>query len=175
MGIVKRNELIHWLLEEGGPSIRYRTARELAQGETWKGQETILIESPLVCRWLENLRPELGFNQLHGAAPRTFESAMGKLTQLGCRAGMPEFDRRTQIFRAWFQEVDKRQQDENFSWIPFLKMLAAPFLARAGYHHEPSLRKFAADRLRVLYQFTRRGRFDLYIASQCALTPVTRL
>ena len=79
------------LFEHGGPAIRYRTAAELMDRETGIDLPQLaeeLLASPSVTRWLERLRPETGFMQLHSSKPTAFENAMGKLTQLGCRAGM---------------------------------------------------------------------------------------
>lgn len=125
-----------------------------------------MLASPLVRRWLDRLHPLLGFNQLHGAAPTTFESAMGKLTQLGCRAGMPVFDRRTEASRAWFQEAVAAPLDDIFSWTPFLRLLVGAFLSRAGYWDEVPLIDFLNYRLEVLYQFTRQRRYDLYVETE---------
>ena len=55
---------IEWLMQEGGPVIRYRTATELADAPgaaERKRLERALIESRLVRLWLGRLRPDTGF------------------------------------------------------------------------------------------------------------------
>jgi hypothetical protein len=157
-------ELIEWLFENGGTAIRYRTAVEfLPADHNLDDLEDELLASPLVRRWLENLHPELGFNQLHGAAPTTFESAMGKLTQLGCRRGMEPFDKKTEVFRHWFQEAVHELPAPSFSWTPFLRVLVGAFLSRAGYWEDSSLKDYLDYRLEVLYQFARQRRYDLHV------------
>ena len=153
--------LLNWLYDNGGPVIRHRVRTEfdfivpaLAQSD--------LFNSPLVVKWLNRLQPELGFNQLHGALPTTFENVMGKLTQLGCRSGMLQFDLRVQPFLEWFRENANLPVSSEYSWKPFIVMLMAPFLARAR-NFEESLREFATSRLETLYQFCRRGRYDIYV------------
>ena len=152
-----------WLLDNAGPAIRFRVMSELTgTGQSMERASKKLLQSNLVQTWLDRLTPELGFNQLHGAAPSTFESAMGKLTQLGCRQGMPSFDQRTHIFREWFRAAVDEVPDSNFSWTPFLRALVSPFLARAGYWEEQSLSDYLAYRLDVLNPVAQSRRVEIY-------------
>ncbi len=154
--------LVDWLMQEGGPVIQYRTARELMGNES-ADLEMAMLTSPLVVKWLANMRPELGFNQIHGAVPTTFENAMGKLTQLGCRAGMWLFDQKTEPFRKWFREVAGAPLTNEFHWQPFLRMVVAAFLARAGYWDEEVLQAYAAYRLDTICQICRQQRYDIFV------------
>ena len=153
--------MIEWLSENGGPVIRHLVRAEFGiDGSDYSQSD--LFNSPLVVKWLDRLQPEFGFNQFHGALPTTFENVMGKLTQLGLRAGMLPFDLRVQSFLEWFGERAGQPVSEEFSWRPFLCMLVAPFLARAGYF-DGSLPEFALHRLETLYHFCREGRYDIYV------------
>jgi hypothetical protein len=55
-----------WLLDAGGPVIRYRTARDLMDraGTALDGLRRDLLRSPLVRRWLARLGPGTAFAQL---------------------------------------------------------------------------------------------------------------
>ena len=157
-----QTEVLEWLYQNGGPAIRQRVCADLG----YPGRvHTLsnLLNSPLVMTWLERLRGDFGFNQLHGATPEAFENVMGKLTQLGLRAGIQPFDLRLRPYLDWFRQQADQAALSEFSWRPFLSMLAAPFLMRAGYFEERALIEYAAQRLETLYQFCRQGRYDIYV------------
>jgi hypothetical protein len=161
---VLHEQALEWLLEYGGPAIRYRTATELLDDSTGVDLDELtaaLLESPLVNEWLERLIPETGLNQLHGSKPTTYESAMGKLTQLGCRSGMLPFDERVRPFRDWLAQTMRDAQD--WSWMAFQRAMVGGFLAVAGYHDDWAVRQQMVRRLEVLYQFTRRKDYDIYV------------
>jgi hypothetical protein len=152
--------LVEWLFENSGPVIRHLVQAEFGyDGQT---SNVELLNSPLVVKWLDRLQPEFGFNQLHGAKRNNLENVMGKLTQLGLRAGMLPFDLRVQPFLEWFREQTRYPVSAGFTWRPFLCMLVTPFLVRAGYLVE-FLTKFALHRLESLYQFCHQGRYDIYV------------
>ncbi len=153
---------VAWLLEHGGPAIRYRTLTELCRGAS---QEDIaraaeeLCASPLVQTWLARFQRDDRFDKLHGSAPTTFENVIGKLAQLGCRAGMPALDAATAYFRRWLAE----ECPEGWSWRPFQQKLVGGLLAAAGYGQDPVVRRYLKRRLENLYAFTSRKDWDLYV------------
>ncbi|MGC9349789.1 MAG: hypothetical protein ACP5JG_16745, partial [Anaerolineae bacterium] len=83
------SEVHAWLLQEGGPAIRYRTARELLSGgadSTANAEE--LLASPMVQTWLARLGEPGGLASFHSSKPEAFENAAAKLRDLGLHAGM---------------------------------------------------------------------------------------
>ena len=161
---MNREAMADWLLNHAGPAIRFRVMAEGTGAVQDMGiAAKSLLQSHLVQTWLKRLTPELGFNQLHGAAPTTFESAMGKLTQLGCRQGMPPFDQRTQVFRKWFRGAVDEVPGPDFSWMPFLRALVSPFFARAGYWDEQCLVDYLLYRLDVLNDVAQSRRVNIHL------------
>jgi hypothetical protein len=161
---MQNRDIIDWLLENGGPTIRYRVATELLDDLSsvdLNGLVAALLESSLVNRWLERLIPETGRDQLHGSKPTAYENAMGKLTQLGCRSCMPPFDERVRPFRDWL--VQTMEDVRGWSWMPFQRMIVGGFLAAAGYHGDQAVMQEMAHRLDVLYQFARQKDYDIYV------------
>ena len=135
-------QTLEWLLENGGPAIRYRTAIELLDDPTGVDLDELtaaLLESPVVNGWLERLIPGTGFNQLHGSKPTTYESAMGKLTQLGCRRGMPPFDERVRPFRDWLAQTMRDAQD--WSWMAFQRAMVGGFVEKPAQDLEAGGRR----------------------------------
>jgi len=161
---MNEREVVGWLLENGGPTIRYRAATELLDDPTSVDLGALtaaLLESPLVNGWLERLIPETGTNQLHSSKPTAYENAMGKLTLLGCRSGMPAFEERVRPFRDWLAQT--MEDARGWSWMPFHRMIVGGFLTVAGYHSDRAVMQQMAHRLDVLYQFTRQKNYDIYV------------
>ncbi len=150
---------LDWLLEHGGPVIRYRTATELAGStanlDTLEGE---LLQSPVLHMWLQRFMRDTSFNAVHGAKHTTYESVMGKLTQLGCRYGMTAFDDKTRYFREWLP-----RETGMFSDVFYTRTIVAAFLLRAGYTEDPAVREIARQRLHVLADFCAQGNHDFYV------------
>jgi hypothetical protein len=145
-----------WLLANAGPNIKYRTLTELLHRE--KDAEPAkekLLSSPLVNYWLENLKPDLGRNALHGAKTDTYENVMGKLYEFGLRKGTPILDRKTEPFRQWLHEqIDK----PNEGYFPvFYRTLIAAFLAMTGYAEEEPVKAWINKRLETIYPFAKKA------------------
>ena len=154
-------EQLEWLLAQGGPAIRYRTARELfgKPPADISGLAEELLQSSLVTMWLDRLSPSKELNQLHSSKVTAYENAMGKLTQLGCHSGMLALDERTQPFRDW---LGIENNSTEFDWTPFMRMVVGSFLIAAGYHQEPAIQGYLQHRLDLLWRFTREMDFDIY-------------
>jgi hypothetical protein len=78
--------LLAWLLEHGGPVVRYRTAAELLDDPGRVDLDRMrhdLLESPLIKRWLQRLVP----GRVHSSRNTAFENAIHKLANLGLKAG----------------------------------------------------------------------------------------
>lgn len=160
-------DLDRWLLENGGPAIRYRTATELLAGRhdaDPAALEQELLEWPMVQTWLERLEPNFAFNALHGGKPNCFENTMGKLTQLGCRAGMPPLDEKIAPFLEWLADTPANDDSQaEFVTRAYSQPIVAAFLMRAGYGEEQPVAAIAQRRLNTLYEFCRQGRYDIYV------------
>jgi hypothetical protein len=151
------NFLTDWLLENGGPVVRYRTGTELLQDPTGIDMGRLshnLLESPHVRLWLERLTP----GRIHNSKNTDFENAMGKLLEFGLRAGMAPFDERTLHFRRWLATEAPRHKGMHSL---LSKAIVAAGLARAGYS-DAALRDFINQRLDDLYQTARKGTYDIY-------------
>ncbi|MBZ0300815.1 MAG: hypothetical protein K8J31_13780 [Anaerolineae bacterium] len=151
---------VDWLLEHGGPAIRYRTATELAglPPNHVAELEAALLGSPLVQAWLHRFQRDASFNAVHGAKHTCFENVMGKLTQLGCHSGIEPFDVRTAYFRDWLEH-----QPQLFADVYFSRTMVAAFLLRAGYAHDPAVRAIAQRRLQVLSAFCAQKDYAIYV------------
>jgi hypothetical protein len=168
---VDADGLVDWLLEVGGPVVRYRTAVELLDSRAdldMEGLRTDLLCSPQVARWLERLERPVGVGDLHSSRPTAFENAMGKLHELGLRAGIPELDERTEPFREWLgRKLDERAEGLS----DFYVRLVAGTLARAGYSDAP-VQQSLDNTLTRLHRTARKGSCDIWLSPQeCAGLP----
>lgn len=159
--ISQKDEQIEWLLKNGGPVIRYRTARELLAKPSHELEEIEreLLATEAVNIWLERLGIATDHNPIHSSKVTAYENAMGKLIQLGCHCGMELFDQQTQPYKAWLQPVTTTR---DFGWNPFQRMVIGSLLIAAGYYQELALQAYFKERLDTLWRFTRELNFDIY-------------
>ncbi len=155
-------EILQWLMDHGGPVIRYLTATELLESgsgyDVNRLKEDLLVH-PFVQSWLNNLNPtNVTMRTCHGSFNTCFENAMGMLLQLGLRAGMTALDERTHPIRDWFATMMKADPAQ---WNVFAMALFSSFLAAAGYEDD-SIRSFLNLRLDTLHAFASLGSYDLY-------------
>ncbi len=161
---MNRLESANWLLANGGPAIRYRTAAEFMPPSSSVDIAELreeLLQSELVTSWLRRLTLSAGINDLHGSKATAFENVMGKLTELGLRRGVPELDQCTSSYRSWLQ--DNAEGPPRSIYDGFARKLIAAFLARAGYTDEPAVNTVLRDRLATLHGFTRQGIYDIHV------------
>ena len=159
--------LIDWLLENGGPAIRYRTASELMPHSSNVDIAELrqkLLRSNSVRTWLNRFVPFSIFNDIHGSKATTFENVVGKLTDLGLKRGIAEFDQQIIPFCKWLEENSDRPPTHIFDW--FARTLIAAFLARSGYGNESAVGQVLKTRLDTIYNFTRKQRFDIYVSPE---------
>ncbi len=172
----------HWLLTNGGPAIRYRTATELnnAVGIDIAPLATDLLASPMTQAWLARVGgPEGNLSGFHHSRPEAFENAASKLCELGLRAGMMPLDARMVPFRRWLDEqaqaiaeiaevvYDGQTKtetqvalDQGIRW--FEAILVAARLAWFGYEDQ-SIRVCLSRRLETLYTLAQTGNHAIYI------------
>jgi hypothetical protein len=152
-------EPVQWLVETGGPAIRYRAATELADDPgrfDLDGLRADLVESQMVQHWLERFVPPRRGDlfSLHGSNPDAFENVCAKLCELGIHPGMLEaVDKRMLAFREYLAEV------ESFTCRP----LVASCLSMAGYGADKAVQTGLSERLSMLYDMARSGVYDIYI------------
>lgn len=154
------NDTIAWLLTNAGPCIRYRTLTELcadADPVEVEQAKDALWQDSTVRLWLGRLHGSVANNALHGSRPTATENVLGKLSQLGCRAGMPELDRAVVPLLGWLAGTAAE------SAFKFYRLLAATMLAVAGYSGEPNVSALLERRLRTIHEFVSTRRYDIYV------------
>lgn len=146
--------MAYWLLENGGPIIRFRTLVDIFEEQdvgTVSRALKEMVTSPEVVRWLDLFQQSLEFNDIHSSRPNAFENVVGKLVQLGWRAGLQPFDNKSLFYRVWLSEnVDKAPVSPH---EVFKRTLIASVLARAGYQTVEAVRSHVLSRLETVYQY----------------------
>jgi hypothetical protein len=156
------NDTIHWLLANGGPSIRCRTLTELCDDAPPREirEAALAVEtSPMVQKMLAEFFWTRYHMSLHGSATFDLENLLGRLSMLGYRAGRRHLDAQVEVFL----EALALRATVGAYWHPMHTMLMGGMLALAGYTHEPAVRAGLRSRLETLYAFVRQGRFDIYV------------
>lgn len=149
---MENQDLISFLMHNGGPILRWRTVNELATDEGVYDLEALrsdLLACAEVRRWL-NL---LGSGPVHHSKDSSAENSMAKLGEYGLRAGMSELDERALPYCAVGPGETYHQE----------ALIIAPFLVRAGYMKEPRLATWMSQRIQVLYGLARQRDYDLYM------------
>jgi hypothetical protein len=180
---MKATETYKWLMENGGPVIRYRTATELMMPDKAPSMKALdiqalrndLLQNPLVRTWLDNFKPPFllcrdmdtqgefthASTEIHGAKDTALENMLGNLTDLGLQKGMPELDKRVAPYLEWLNtSYDKRTQ---YFFLEWMTQLVANLMARAGYADEPVVKNLQKEHLDTVYQFTRKGDHNIYV------------
>jgi hypothetical protein len=136
-----------------------------------------MLQSRQVKTWLSRIIPPVlllkepvdstphvlqsGIMEIHGSQPTRLENILGKLTDFGLRNGVAELDGQTLPYREWLAENAALPMKNVFSKFS-ISMLAA-FLARAGYGNETGVAYVLKKRLDMVYDFTRKGDYDIYV------------
>jgi hypothetical protein len=156
-------ELAEWLLLNGNPIIRYRTARELVRGfpgSKLKRLESELLTSKPVAYWLDCIPDRIDARSIHGSFDGCLENSLGKLVQFGLRAGMRLLDERVRPCLSWLNGL---KSDKTEDVIPiFYISLVSSLLASAGFGDRKEVRSRILRRLNRVHEFTRKGKFDIY-------------
>jgi hypothetical protein len=145
-------EVAEWLLENAGPIIRWRMAKDLGVPVSKKEYAALrkaALETVEVKRWLE----KLGGENIHGSKDTDAENAMAKLVEYGVEAGIPAFDRKMLPYAA---RVGKYSAE----WV---SGIVGPFLIAAGYGSHDSVSRWFRSRLDGLHKTALGGDYDLYL------------
>ena len=158
-------DLINWLLENGGPIIRYKTVTELATDQTKydvKKLRSDLLKSEIVQKWLQ-LKPKsklYGIYALHHSRSSIYENLMNKLIQLGLNSTFKAYDNFAQetleILRTLMNPSD-------IFFKQFFISLILSFLCRSGYENEELVRQALDRRFDALKDFVQLKSLDFYV------------
>jgi hypothetical protein len=162
---VTSTDLIKWLLENGGPIIRYKTVTELATDQTnfnMKKLRSDLLKSEIVQKWLQ-LKPVsklLGIYTLHHSRSSVYENLMNKLTQLGLNSTFEAYDN----FAQESLEILRTLVNPNGIFFKqFCISLILSFLCRSGYENEELVRQALDRRFDALKDFVQLKNLDFYV------------
>jgi hypothetical protein len=154
-------DLAYWLLDNGGPIIRFRTLVDIFEEQdvgTVSRALKEMVQSPEVVKWFGFIESSLVFNDVHSGRQNAFENAVAKLVQLGWRAGLQPFDSKTLPFRVWLSEnVDKEPVAAH---EVFKRSLIASVLACAEYQTVEAVQKQILSRLNTVHKFAESPDFD---------------
>jgi hypothetical protein len=190
---MKTENLAHWLLENGGPAILYRTETELiddtgadAGSADASDVDTArlvsdLLASPTTQLWLERLgTPDGGLAGFHLSKPQAFENAASKLCDLGLHVGMEPLDVRMAPFRQWLDEqaqaiekiaevnyndVDTKEATQSALDHGIRWFEAMIVTARLAWmgYADAAIRVCLSRRLETLYALAQTGNHAIYI------------
>jgi hypothetical protein len=159
------SEVVQWLLDNSGPSIRFQLVVDMLDVGKVSSVLADLLASPLVGVWIERLNPGFQMKQLHSSNPGAFENTMGKLGELGMRAGLQPFDSKTLPFRAWLTDTVEEESEHPFR--AFLRAIVASFLSFTGYSDTEPVYNVLAERLEATYSFARNPDFaEMYVGKK---------
>ena len=182
MAVNQKYALAQWLLKNGGPVVRWRTASELVDDFSPIELERMrqdLLAFPLVQTWLGRMNPDgLGGNletpspeflhqlgwMVHGSKNIQLENVLGKLAELGLRQGMPELDVRMlplmNIFNPWSAwRVDTQFQS---AWESLVKSVFAWGLLRMKYEPDEAMTAYLRGYVPEIHKIARDQVFDIY-------------
>jgi hypothetical protein len=158
---MNNRNLAYWLLDNGGPIIRFRTLVDIFEEQdvgTVSRALKEMTESPVVVKWLELVGSSLSFNDVHSGKQDAFENVIAKLVQLGWRAGLQPFDTKTLPFRVWLSECVEKVPEAAHE--VFKRTLIASVLARAGYQTVEAVQKQVISRLQTIHRFAKEPDFS---------------
>lgn len=161
---------IPWLLDNGGPAIRYRTATELQDDPSGRDVAQLaadLLASSMAQTWLDRVGQPGNLSAFHGSHPEAFENAAYKLADLGLHAGMAPLDERVAPCLHWLAEHAASMARVPHGFDAFEAVLVAAPLAWMGYGEgaeaSETLRLCLARRLDTLYTLAQTGNHAIYI------------
>ncbi len=171
---------VEWLLREGGPVIRYRTAVELA-GETGPAAHDRLAQAVLQSektQWLLQQMDRFGpithvdirvLNGLHGMKPTCLENVVPRLLERGLRAGVAAFDAKMGRFRQYVDNPlvravidDPERATVEGGRAVFVAIVMASYFVRAGYQFGEILR-FVEHRIGLLARLAQERVYNVHL------------
>jgi hypothetical protein len=153
-------ETLEWLLETGGPVVRWLTLTSLTPDpdpEVVDAAREALLAAPHVRLWLDRLA---GVTQFHDSGNNCFENVAGKLAEFGLREGMGDLDKRLAPFRDWIANHERGKDRGMMAELN--RVLCLAHLLRLGYKDD-ALREHALARLETIHRVAESGRFDVLL------------
>ncbi|UCF70732.1 MAG: hypothetical protein JSW49_00185 [candidate division WOR-3 bacterium] len=159
---MKNTESCDWLLQNGGPIVRYLTEKEMTRPCASSAGEMReeLLQSSVVRYWMGCLTGRTTFSDIHGSRDTCFENVMGKLTLFGLRKGMGDLDRRCEPYLVWLKKVGEEEQDV---LTVLCRSIVVSFLSAAGYSTEKEVRDLVIERIEQIHEFTGRRNYSIYV------------
>lgn len=173
---MNNNELLDWLIANGGPAIKYRTTTELMDNDSKLDR---LIDDLLNTKTINSLLQRLGsyeplqivdirtINAIHSGTG--VEGMVAKLLELGMKSGIDVFDFRMQVFRQYVNNdfVSKALsspggQDVSNNRAIFIAVLLASYFVRAGYEYDEII-SFIKERINLLYRIACDKQFNIHL------------
>jgi hypothetical protein len=179
--VMETQDLIQWLLKEGGPVIRYRTIFELGGSRTLSGDE-LLLDTLLQAektRWLLEQMDLFGpithvdirvLNALHGMKPTCLENVIPRLLERGLRAGVAAFDEKIEHFRQYvdnplvhraLEKPEPTSVEEGRAL--FIATVLASYFLRGGYEYDEII-QFVKHRMELLSQLAAERNYDIHMS-----------
>lgn len=147
-------DVVEWLMSSADAPIRFQVIVDLLQDQDVSRVSEVLDDlhkSALVAECLKKLEPGFQTKQLHSSEPAAFENVMGRLGDLGMRAGLQPFDSKTLPFRAWLTDTEEDKTGGFFR--VFLRTIVASFLSYTGYSETDPVHNVLKERLRWTHSF----------------------
>lgn len=156
------NELVDWLMKNGGPVVRYKTTKELISKSDIDIDKLTqdLVNDNGVRKLLTILddKDKVNIMTWHGSGKYQFENVMGKLLELGLSADIKEFDDKLKPYREWI--YDKDPNDPNV--VTLTSIFIASCFVRAGYKYKEFI-DFVLKRIDLLYKSAKEKIYDIYL------------
>lgn len=175
--MMNNNELLEWLITNGGPTIKYRTTTELMVNSP---NQDKLVDDLLHVKMINSLLKRLEcygpiqtvdigtLNLIHTGAG--VEGIVAKLIELGMKSGIHVFDSRMHIFRQYVDNMFVRKalsspggQDVVNNRAIFIAVLLASYFVRAGYEYD-EIMSFVKERINLLYRAASNKLFDIHLS-----------
>jgi len=174
-------DLIQWLLDEGGPVIRYRTLVELAGYDAPADRESAssaVLQTEKTQWLLEQMdhfgpltRVDIGtLNALHGMKPTCLENIIPRLLERGLRAGVAVFDEKMARFRQYVDNPLVRRALDDLAHptveggrAVFIATVLASYFMRAGYDYD-EVSQFVQRRVASLSRLAAKKTYDIHLA-----------
>ncbi|WP_419661052.1 hypothetical protein [Desulfosarcina variabilis] len=175
MPIEENRSIIEWLMNNGGPVIRYRTAIEFLDNYQL---EKDFIKDIVNDEKIQYLLAKLDdFGPIKTNDKRTLnaihkvdglEGYISKLLEFGFTKNIKPFDKKMRIFRQYVNNnlvqqanASRSGQDVRNNWAIFIAVLMTCFLIRAGYRYKELL-DFVEFRTEALYRNAKEMNYDVY-------------
>lgn len=155
---------IDFLINNGGPVIKYRTITELQKSsdrqllESAKNELLELKETKQRLLHLQSKEKLHDFNGAHGSTIHHLENSLPMLLDFGIKKGIEPFD---ELVEPILERLKKPFFSKDHVFTKFIDIIIIPFLYKAGFRDKWVV-DFMYNRLETLYNFTVQKSYDIY-------------